>query len=237
VTDGTPPVTAESRVSDGCDACDGFAQNIYRYLPTIDPSGSLLPGEGLPLSEVFNNPSNPSHPSLVRGSGVTASVPPVTEALPEDPLVLGDWVWLLLEDGAQQNVSPYQIRAIARGSDERCYARFAETPIGWPLAQCTRADPPSPGRPPPCAVCGGTARWDHKGVLRCVTCWPLEGSRQTPGQTGLCLPQGSPEETDDEQSLASLRRKGMLPQLRNDLSICCLGRLCCSASNFADSAY
>ena len=72
---------------------------------------------------------------------------------------------------------PYQIHAIDRGPDDHRYARFAETPTGWPLAQCARADPPATVRPPPCAVCGGTERWDHEGILRCVTCWPLEGSR------------------------------------------------------------
>ena len=41
------------------------------------------------------------------------------------------------------------------------------------------AVPPGTVLPPPCAVCGGTERWDHAGVLRCVTCWPL-GGRRTP---------------------------------------------------------
>ena len=84
VTDGTPPVTADSRVSDGCDTCDGFVQGLSRHLPPLDPSGDPLQGKGIPLSEVCNHPSNTSHPSLVRGSGVTAPVPPVTEALAED---------------------------------------------------------------------------------------------------------------------------------------------------------
>ncbi len=33
VTDGTPPVTAETRASDGCDACDACLRSLYRYLP------------------------------------------------------------------------------------------------------------------------------------------------------------------------------------------------------------
>ena len=37
VTHGTPPVTAHSRVSDGCDACDGFVQVC------LDASPPLLP--------------------------------------------------------------------------------------------------------------------------------------------------------------------------------------------------
>jgi hypothetical protein len=32
---------------------------------------------------------------------------------------------------------------------------------------------------------------------------------------------------EHEQHLANLRRKDLLPQLRNDSSICCLGRLFC----------
>ena len=34
VTDVTPPVTAETRTSDGWDACDAFLQSLYRHLPT-----------------------------------------------------------------------------------------------------------------------------------------------------------------------------------------------------------
>ena len=97
VTDGTPPMTADSRVSDGWDAGDGFVQGLYRHLYPLCPSVELLPGEGIPLSEVCNNASNTSHPSLVRGSRVTAPVPPVTEALSEDTLGVGEWVWLLLD--------------------------------------------------------------------------------------------------------------------------------------------
>ena len=79
------------------------------------------------------------------------------------------------------SMMPYQIRAIDRGPDGNRYARFAETPTGWPLAQCARADPPATVRPPPCAVCGGVERWDDQGTMRCVTCWPLEGSRTDAG--------------------------------------------------------
>jgi hypothetical protein len=197
VTDGTPPVTADSRVSDGCDTCDGFVQDIYRSLPTLHPSGSPLQEGVVPLGEVCNNSSNTSHPSLGRGSGVTAPVPPVTEALAEDTLVVGEWVWLLSEDGVQQNVMPYQIRAIDRGPDGHRYARFAETPTGWSLVRCARADPSVTMRPPPCAVCGGTARWDHKGVWRCVTCWPLEGSRTHAGADVAVSTRVPPQEIDD----------------------------------------
>ena len=190
MTDRTPAMTADTRVHDGCDACDGFVQDLSNPLAPPCPSGDTSKGIGVSLREYAIHPSYlsypssmrgsdvmvPSYPSLVRGSDVTAPIPPVTEALAKDTLVVGEWVWLLSEDGVQQNVMPYQIHAIARGPDERCYARFAETPTGWPLAQCTRADPP-PVRPPPCAVCGGTARWEHEGVWRCMTCWPLERCR------------------------------------------------------------
>ena len=27
---------------------------------------------------------------------------------------------------------------------------------------------------PPCVVCGGSERWDHDGIWRCVVCWPPE---------------------------------------------------------------
>ena len=30
----------------------------------------------------------------------------------------------------------------------------------------------SPGLPIPCAVCGSTTRWNDRGTLRCVICWP-----------------------------------------------------------------
>lgn len=71
--------------------------------------------------------------------GGTASVPPVTEALVEDGLAVGERVWLLPTDGMHQHVRPYQIRAIDHGPDGHRYARFAEMCTRWLLAQCTRA--------------------------------------------------------------------------------------------------
>jgi hypothetical protein len=56
---------------------------------------------------------------------------------------------------------------------------FVDIKIGWPLAQCKRADPPATVRPPPCTVCGGVERWNDQGTMRCVTCWPGEASRAT----------------------------------------------------------
>src|SRR5262249_15829973 len=32
------------------------------------------------------------------------------------------------------------------------------------------------GTAPPCALCGGTARWDDHGTLRCAACYPLKGA-------------------------------------------------------------
>ncbi|HEY5869311.1 MAG TPA: hypothetical protein VI542_27740 [Candidatus Tectomicrobia bacterium] len=176
MTDRTPAMTADSRVHDGCDACDGFVQELSNPLAPPCPSGDTSQGIGVSLREYAIHPSYLSYPSSMRGSGVTAPVPPVTEALAEDAVKVGDWVWLLSEDGVPKNVRPYQIRAIARGPDERCYARFAETLTGWPLAQCARVDPPSMVRPPPCALCGGTERWDDQETMRCVGCWPVERS-------------------------------------------------------------
>ena len=95
--------------------------------------------------------------------------------------MVGDWVWLVSADGVQQYVRPYQIRTMDRGPEGHRYARFAETQSGWPLAQCARADPPATVRPPPCALCEGVERWDDQGTMRCVTCWPLEGSRADAG--------------------------------------------------------
>ena len=111
--------------------------------------------------------------------------------------MVGEWVWLLSENGVQQNVMPYQIHAMDRGPDERGYARFVETPTGWPLAQCVRADPPDTVLPPPCAVCGGTARWEHAGVLRCVTCWPWERHKIDARADVAAFAPVSPDEIDD----------------------------------------
>ena len=129
------------------------------------------------LGEHAIHPSYLSYPSSMWGLDVIAPDSTVMEALADDGVEVGDWVWLLSVDGVQQNVIPYQIRAMARGPDERGYARFAETPTGWPLAQCARADPSDTEQPPPCAVCRGTECWDHAGIWRCVTCWPLENCR------------------------------------------------------------
>jgi hypothetical protein len=177
VTDGTPPVTVDSRVSDGCDACDGFLQSFYKPLSPPCPVGNPSPGGGVSLGEHSPYPSYLSYPSSVRGSGVTASAPSVTEALSKDPVAVGDWVWLLSEDGVQQNGLPYRCQAIEQALDGPWYARFVGSKTGWPLAQCVRADPPATVRHLPCALCGGTERWEHAGVLRCATCWPLEHGR------------------------------------------------------------
>jgi hypothetical protein len=60
----------------------------------------------------------------------------------------GDWCYLLSADGVQQNAEPYFCLTIERGPDGRQYARFMETDIGWPLAQCERTNPPAPVAPP-----------------------------------------------------------------------------------------
>src|SRR5262249_54045885 len=117
-------------------------------------------------------PPPPVWPPPCAVCGGTAPVPPVMEALAEEPLVVGEWVWLLSAEGVQQNVTPYQIRTIAPGTDGHRYARFAETPSGWPLAQCARAAPSATVPSLPCTLCGGVERWDDQGTMRCVTCWP-----------------------------------------------------------------
>src|SRR5262245_35803721 len=68
VTLVTPRVTAETRASDGCDACDVFLHSLYRYLPT-----PLAPprGVGVSIEDLCNNSSVTSHPSLVRTLDVT----------------------------------------------------------------------------------------------------------------------------------------------------------------------
>ena len=181
VTDGTPPVTAETDVSDGCDTCDGFVQGVHAHPSPVCASGDPIQGAAIPVSERVNHSSNTSYPSLSRGASVTTPVPPVTEALAEDALKGGEWVWLLSKDGVQQHGRPYQIRAIDLGPAGHRYARFAEMPTGWPLAQCVRADPPATARPSPCTVCGGTERWDDGGIMRCVTCWPSNACRTDVG--------------------------------------------------------
>ena len=164
--------------------------------PILDPSGSPLQGKGLPLSEVCNHPSNTSHPSLVRGSGVTAPVPPVTEALVEEPLVGGRLVWLWAVDGVQQHVMPYQIRAMVAGLTVIAMPGMRRRRPAGRWRSCARRSP-SPVRPPPCGVCGGIERWEDGGIRRCVTCWPLEGRRTDAGETWLRLPSGPRKETDD----------------------------------------
>jgi putative DNA primase/helicase len=176
VTDGTPPVTAHSRVSDGCDTCDGFVQGLSHPLSPLAPSVDPLHGTGVPLSDAINHPSQPSHPSLVRGSDVTAPVPPVTEALAEEDRTVEKEVELVATDGVQQHGLPSQSQAMDRGLDARCAAQDAATSTGDPLAPRARAAPPTM-EPPPCVVCGGVERREDQGIMRCVTCWPLTGRR------------------------------------------------------------
>ena len=43
----TPAMTADTRVHDGCDACDGFVQGLSRPLPPLSLWRSLTGGRGL----------------------------------------------------------------------------------------------------------------------------------------------------------------------------------------------
>jgi phage/plasmid-associated DNA primase len=177
VTDGTPPVTAQSPVSDGCDTCDGFIQDLSQPLSPLAPSVDPLHGTGVPRSDVINHPSQPSHPSLVQGAGVTASVPPATEALAEEDRTVEKRVELVATDGVQQHGLPSQGHAMDRGPDARCATQDAVTPIDWTVTSSTRAAPLDTMQPPPCAVCGGRERREEQGIMRCVRCWPWAGRR------------------------------------------------------------
>src|SRR5262249_47288950 len=146
VTDVTCTVTAETRASDGCDACDGFLLSLYRHLPT--PCVPLSPRRevGASIEELCNNPSLTSHPSLlrtldvtktshpssVRENGIAPMQSPGTEPLPEGCPVVGDWCYLFSEKGIQQNATPYRVTAIEQGPDSHWYAQFRETASGWP---------------------------------------------------------------------------------------------------------
>jgi hypothetical protein len=160
VMDVTCMVTAETRTSDGCDACDGFLLSLYGHLPTPCVPLSLQRGGGVSIEENSKNPSNPSHPSLMRTLDVTdvsqlASVrqngiapvrSPVTEPLPEGPTGVGDWVWTLSEKGEITNATPYRIQQIAVAPDGRLFAWFregGEAGSYWPLAHCEKTDPPA----------------------------------------------------------------------------------------------
>jgi hypothetical protein len=170
VTDGTPSVTAESHVSDGCDTCDGFVQGLSRDLAPLCHSGDPIQGGGVSDVNVVNYTSHPSHLSLVRRSGVTTLVPPVTEALAEDTKDVGEEVRLEATEGVRRSVMLSQGHAMAQGPDAWGAGQDAVT-------ACTCADPPPSAQPSPCALCGGMERWAHQGVWRCVTCWPSAGSR------------------------------------------------------------
>jgi hypothetical protein len=189
VTHGTLPVTAETRTSDGWDACDGCLHFLYRHLPTL-----LSPrGVGVSIGDFFNNPSHPSHPSLlrsldvpdpshpssVRGNGSMPSPSPAPEPRSERWPAVGDWVWLLSADGVQQNATPYRILAIApdpNAADPQTSPLYAqldttETAAWWPLAQCERADPPM-------ASNGSHAAVD--GTAPPATGFPFKGSAPAP---------------------------------------------------------
>ena len=176
VTDRTPPVTAENRVSDGCDTCDGFVHDVARHLSLLGLAVGPIQGGRVPLHDVVNYPSSPSHPSLVRGSHVTPPVPPVTEALREE-VAVGQGVERMAMEGVLHHGLPSQEPALERGLDARCAAQEPATSTGDPLALWTRAEPPATGQPPPCVVCGGREGSDDQGIMRCVTCWPSAGSR------------------------------------------------------------
>ncbi|HEY5867206.1 MAG TPA: hypothetical protein VI542_16920 [Candidatus Tectomicrobia bacterium] len=99
MTGMTPAMTAETRAHEGCDVCDGFFQSLSRALPPPCPSGDPSHGVGLPLGEHSTHPSYLSYPSSMRCSDVIASASTVIEALAEDAVEVGEWVWLLSEMG------------------------------------------------------------------------------------------------------------------------------------------
>jgi hypothetical protein len=160
VTDGTDTVTAETRTSDGCDACDACLHGLLRHLPTPATSVPIIQGGGVSIEECCNDPSNTSHPSLARGSGVTALSPPVTAPLAEEALAVGDGVWLCSPDRVQQHATPSHMMAITRWSKGEDYTLLTESPTGWLLARCERADPPRPshGTHPPADTSGAVRR-------------------------------------------------------------------------------
>jgi hypothetical protein len=125
--------------------------------------------------------TNPSHPSLVLGVGVTTPVPPVTEALTKDTVILEAGVELMATEGVSQHEMPSQGHVLARGPDTRWAVQPTEMPTGWPLAPCARAAPPATVPSLPCTLCGGMERWDDQGTMRCVTCWTRE-ARRTNGE-------------------------------------------------------
>src|SRR5262249_9809593 len=129
---------------------------------------------------------------------VTAPVPRVTEALAEDAVVAGDGMGLVVTDGMPQNAMPSQAHAMDDVPDGHRDAWCAETPTGCPLVQCARADPHAEVSPPPCAVCGGTERWDHAGVWRCVTCWPLHNRTTDVAASAPGTTSGEPQYTIDD---------------------------------------
>jgi hypothetical protein len=228
LTGMTPAMTVETRVHDGCDACDGFVHGLSRPLAPPCPAGAPSPEERVPQRELpihpayLSYPSSvpscdvmvPSYPSLAQPNegatppetvllplcavcGETVPASPVMEALVEETV----GVELAATDGVSQNGIPAQ-HAMDHVPISHCNAQFTETPTGWPLARCACADPSGTEQPPPCAVCGGTERWEHAGVWRCVTCWPWEGhrthARADTAMSTTRTTRGDPAYTTDE---------------------------------------
>lgn len=133
-------------------------------------------------------------------NGKVPEVPEVPE-ITRQYLSIGDLAWLLSAEGVQQNATPYRVCSIERGPDGRDYALFLDIETGWPLAQCTHADPPAPpvspvdpspshdthpphaglplnGQPPAqaCPQCGHTDWLLGVTRRRCAYCGFVDGS-------------------------------------------------------------
>ena len=61
---------------------------------------------------------------------------------------VGEWVWLLSEDGVQQNMRPYQIRALIKGLTNDAMPVCGDTDQLAAGAVCARR-PPSDGASSP----------------------------------------------------------------------------------------
>src|SRR5262245_8536713 len=130
-------------------------------------------------------PNPPHEAAHQQGPSVPSvpSTPPMEPPSPSEtaPLAVGDWTWLLAENGVVQNKVPYLVTAIAQGPDHEWYVQLRETATGWRLSQCERVAPP----PDQCPQCARPTTWLlREGGYACYKCnadAPFVAAAATPG--------------------------------------------------------
>jgi phage/plasmid-associated DNA primase len=170
-------VSLQSRTSDECEACEEYVQNLLRDTTSQVPQngegeaegGNTVEGgeegEGGRSYRGGSEGENTSLTSLavsMRGNGSPEAGAPLTDLTPQAEQSL-------IERAKDTGTDAAPPTGCAHPEAERVDGAVTCLECGEDLSEAEKQSDVIP-----CAVCGGTDRWDDDGTPRCVTCWPAE---------------------------------------------------------------